>query len=80
MAYEEFVHERPLFGYELSPPNPQWPNDAKVAVTFVIEYTEGGESSVEYGEESSEGELGFQRSRTIHVPLIRRVPQPCSMS
>jgi hypothetical protein len=55
MTYEEFTHERPLFGYELSPPNPQWPNNAKIAVTFVIEYTEGGESSVEYGEEASEG-------------------------
>ncbi|GFZ42332.1 hypothetical protein JCM24511_00047 [Saitozyma sp. JCM 24511] len=66
MAYEEFVHERPLFGYELSPPNPQWPKDAKIAVTFVIEYTEGGESSVEYGEEASEAlfnELNVDISR-----------------
>jgi hypothetical protein len=80
MTYQEFVHERPLFGYELSPPNPQWPKDAKVAVTFVIEYTEGGESSVEYGEEASEGEWGFPWTCTVEVPLIRRVPQPCSTS
>jgi len=54
MTYTEYTHERPLYGYELNPPNPQWPNGAKIAVTFVIEYTEGAESSPEHGDEKSE--------------------------
>lgn len=61
MSYEEFTHlQRPLFGYELNPPNPQWPNGAKIAVTFVVEYTEGAESSPEHGDESSEGEYKIE--------------------
>ncbi len=56
MTYQEFTHERPLYGYELSPPDPKWTNGAKIAVTFVIEYTEGAESSPDHGDESSEGE------------------------
>jgi allantoinase len=57
MTYTEFCHERPLLGYELDPPNPQWPGDAKIAICFVIDYHEGAERSVEYGDERSESEL-----------------------
>ncbi|ORY24446.1 hypothetical protein BCR39DRAFT_472288 [Naematelia encephala] len=63
MTFTEYTHERPLFGYELSPPDPKWPGGAKLAVTFVIEYTEGGEKSVEYGDDSSEG-------NTLHNELL----------
>ncbi|KAK5122509.1 hypothetical protein LTR85_004093 [Meristemomyces frigidus] len=45
---------RDLIGYGPSPPNPQWPHDAKIAVSFVINYEEGGEYSVLNGDSHSE--------------------------
>ncbi|KAK4541552.1 hypothetical protein LTR36_007849 [Oleoguttula mirabilis] len=45
---------RDLIGYGPSPPKPQWPNDAKIAVSFVINYEEGGEYSVLNGDSHSE--------------------------
>ena len=48
---------RDLMGYGFSPPNAQWPNDAKVAVSFVINYEEGGEYSVLNGDSHSESYL-----------------------
>ena len=37
---------RDLIGYGPTPPHPQWPNNAKIAVSFVINYEEGGEYSL----------------------------------
>jgi len=37
---------RDLVGFGGTPPNPRWPNDARVAIQFVINYEEGGENSV----------------------------------
>lgn len=37
--------ERNLVGYGPNPPHVQWPNEAKVAVNFVINYEEGSEYS-----------------------------------
>lgn len=34
---------RDLAGYGGSPPNPHWPNNAKVCLSFVLNYEEGGE-------------------------------------
>lgn len=45
---------RDLVGYGLTPPHPQWPNNAKIAVSFVINYEEGGEYSVLNGDAHSE--------------------------
>ncbi|EMC91200.1 carbohydrate esterase family 4 protein [Baudoinia panamericana UAMH 10762] len=45
---------RDLTGYGPTPPNPHWPNDAKVAISFVINYEEGGEYSVLNGDSHSE--------------------------
>lgn len=40
-----FDHSRrELAGYGPSPPHPQWPNNAKVCVSFVVNYEEGGEN------------------------------------
>ncbi|OCF32252.1 hypothetical protein I317_06464 [Kwoniella heveanensis CBS 569] len=47
-------HERDLYGYGNNPPNPKWPNGAKIAVNFVMNHEEGGESSVELGDEVAE--------------------------
>lgn len=34
---------RELAGYGVNPPDPQWPNNAKVCLSFVLNYEEGGE-------------------------------------
>ena len=48
---------RDLFGYGPETPAPQWPNQAKVAVQFVLNYEEGGENCVLYGDPHSESYL-----------------------
>lgn len=48
---------RDLIGYGATPPAAHWPGGAKVAVNFVINYEEGAENSVLYGDELSEGFL-----------------------
>ena len=50
----DFSYPRDLKGYGATPPNPQWPSDAKIAVQFVLNYEEGGENSVLHGDETSE--------------------------
>lgn len=49
---------RDLVGYGAHPPNPQWPNNARIAVSFVINYEEGGEYTVLNGDDHSETYLG----------------------
>jgi putative urate catabolism protein len=48
---------RDLVGYGAHPPDPQWPNGARVAVQFVINYEEGAENSVLNGDPRSEAFL-----------------------
>ena len=50
-------YPRDLIGYGASPPHPHWPNDAKVAVSLVLNYEEGGESCVLHGDACSESVL-----------------------
>ncbi|MGE0423853.1 MAG: chitin deacetylase, partial [Reyranellaceae bacterium] len=42
MAWES---KRDFIGYAGKPPNPQWPNGARLAVNFVINFEEGSEAS-----------------------------------
>src|SRR5438067_9844458 len=37
------VTERDLVGYGASPPDPQWPGGARLALSFVLNYEEGAE-------------------------------------
>ena len=37
---------RDLIGYGPNPPNPQWPNNARIAVNFVVNYEEGSENTI----------------------------------
>ena len=46
--------QRDLIGYGRNPPDPQWPNDARVCVSFVVNYEEGGENTVLNGDAGSE--------------------------
>ena len=47
-------YRRDLIGYGEHPPVVQWPNGARVALSFVLNYEEGGENSIEWGDERSE--------------------------
>jgi putative urate catabolism protein len=45
---------RDLIGYGATPPDPRWPDGARVAVQFVVNYEEGAENSVLNGDRGSE--------------------------
>ncbi|MGE8537765.1 MAG: allantoinase PuuE [Acinetobacter sp.] len=47
-------YSRDLIGYHGEPPKVQWPNGARVAVQFVLNYEEGGENHIEHGDAGSE--------------------------
>ena len=48
---------RQLVGYGSVPPNPKWPNNARVALQFVLNYEEGGENCILNGDAASEAFL-----------------------
>ena len=50
-------YPRDLQGYGRTPPHAQWPNKARIAVQFVINYEEGGENCVLHGDAASEAFL-----------------------
>jgi putative urate catabolism protein len=50
-------YPRDLLGYGRNPPDPQWPNSARIAVQFVLNFEEGGESSILHGDQASESFL-----------------------
>jgi allantoinase len=50
-------YSRDMHGYGENPPDPKWPNGAKIAVQFVINYEEGGENCVLHGDAASEAFL-----------------------
>ncbi len=47
-------YPRDLIGYGRTPPHPEWPGKARVAVQFVLNYEEGGENCVLHGDAASE--------------------------
>lgn len=51
------TYPRDLVGYGQTPPDPQWPNGARIAVQFVINYEEGGENCILHGDPASEAFL-----------------------
>ena len=50
-------YPRDLIGYGRTPPHPHWPNDAQLALQFVINYEEGGENCILHGDAASEAFL-----------------------
>ncbi|UJF17833.1 allantoinase PuuE [Vibrio sp. SS-MA-C1-2] len=50
-------YPRDLKGYQGKPPHAKWPNEAKIAVSFVLNYEEGGERSILHGDKESEAFL-----------------------
>ena len=51
------IIKRNLIGYGNNPPNPQWPNESRIAINFVINVEEGSELSPLYGDQNSESGL-----------------------
>lgn len=47
-------YPRDLVGYGAQPPNANWPNHARIAVQFVINYEEGAENNILHGDAGSE--------------------------
>jgi OHCU decarboxylase len=51
------TYPRDLVGYGANPPQAGWPNDARIAVQFVVNYEEGGENNILHGDAASEAFL-----------------------
>jgi urate oxidase len=50
-------YPRDLRGYGATPPEAQWPDEARIAVQFVVNYEEGGENCILHGDAASEAFL-----------------------
>jgi putative urate catabolism protein len=50
-------YPRDMIGYGAAPPHPQWPDNARLALQFVINYEEGAENSVLHGDPAAEAFL-----------------------
>jgi allantoinase len=60
-------YPRDLIGYGAHPPHPHWPNEARIAVSIVLNYEEGGEYAVPHGDAHAEFNL---TDVGVHEPLI----------
>lgn len=54
MAEIDQKYNRDLMGYGKNPPNPRWPNGARIALQFVINYEEGAEQCILHGDPHAE--------------------------
>ena len=50
-------YPRDMIGYGANPPDPHWPDGAKIAVQIVLNYEEGGENATIHGDAASEAFL-----------------------
>lgn len=57
---------RDLIGYGATPPDPRWPEGARVAVQIVLNYEEGAENSVLNGDKGSEAFLSEMVGAASH--------------
>jgi allantoinase len=67
-------YPRDMRGYGATPPTVNWPNKAKIAVQFVINYEEGAEKCILHGDDASEtflseiiGALPFENERHMSM-------------
>ncbi|WP_142847644.1 allantoinase PuuE [Telmatospirillum sp. J64-1] len=54
MSLGEGLYPRDLIGYGAKPPHADWPQGARIAVQFVLNYEEGGEACILHGDPASE--------------------------
>ncbi len=50
-------YPRNMIGYGPNPPDAKWPGGARIAVSFVLNYEEGGENNILHGDPASEAFL-----------------------
>ncbi len=50
-------YPRDMTGYGATPPKADWPDGARIAVNFVVNYEEGGENNILHGDAASEAFL-----------------------
>ena len=50
-------YPRDFNGYGANPPDAKWPNGAKIAISLVLNYEEGGENNILHGDAGSEAFL-----------------------
>jgi peptidoglycan/xylan/chitin deacetylase (PgdA/CDA1 family) len=63
---------RDFVGYAGTPPDPQWPGKARIALNFNLNYEAGGENTIDDGDVGSEGmlnDIGFPSYVGIRSPL-----------
>ena len=70
-------YPRDIVGYGPTPPNAAWPNGARVAVQFVLNYEEGAENCILHGDPASEvflseiiGAAAFEGARHMSMESI----------
>ncbi len=51
------LYPRDMVGYGQNPPHAKWPNNARIALQFVINYEEGAENNILHGDAASEAFL-----------------------
>jgi putative urate catabolism protein len=51
------IYPRDMIGYGAHPPDPNWPNGARLALSFVLNYEEGGEYNILNGDAYAESYL-----------------------
>lgn len=73
MAY----YPRDMVGYGATPPHARWPNGARIAVQFVLNYEEGAENNILHGDIGSEmflseiiGAASFENARHMSMESI----------
>lgn len=59
-------YPRNMKGYGANPPDPKWPKDARLAVSFVLNYEEGGEYNILNGDDHSENYL----TEMVGIPAL----------
>ena len=64
------TYDRDLIGYGRNPPDPKWPNGARLALNFVMNYEEGSEPSVQDGEGYTE--LGLTEAHGLNQSALGR--------
>ncbi len=50
-------YPRDMIGYGANPPKANWPDGARIAINFVVNYEEGGENNILHGDAASEAFL-----------------------
>lgn len=77
MTHASDAYPRDMIGYGPRPPRVRWPNDARVAVQFVLNYEEGSENTILHGDPASEiflseiiGALPFAGARHMSMESL----------